>query len=222
MKCVHHPRSEAVATCADCGKPICAACAVTLDERTWCRDCLTRIVAKTGAGARVHPGWRKLAAALLSIIPGAGHMFLGLIGKGFVLMGLLIVSIFLIILYSDATGMYWMTAYLIPTLGVLFLSYAVFDAMAIADAQRSGRETPIAENDDTMKAVWERVLLNRRTIGWVILLAGVIGLLHIFSEPVARWTSAWLSVGFTLSALVIPVILLVIGILLLKRSRKEK
>ena len=67
-------------------------------------------------------------------------MFLGLIGKGFALMGLLIVTLFLIILYSDSTGMYWITAYLIPTLCVLFLSYAVFDAMAIADAQRSGRE----------------------------------------------------------------------------------
>ena len=88
----------------------------------------------------MHPGWRKLAAALLSIIPGAGHMFLGLIGKGFALMGLLIASVFLIILYSDATGMYWMTAFLIPALGVLFLSYAVFDAMAISDARRSGRD----------------------------------------------------------------------------------
>lgn len=222
MKCANHPRSEAAATCAGCGKPICAACLVQLDERTWCRDCLSRIVAKEGAGARVHPGWRKLAAALLSIIPGAGHMFLGLIGKGFVLMGLLIVSIFLIILYSDATGMYWMTAYLIPTLGVLFLSYAVFDSMAIADAQRSGREPPLPDNDDTMKAVWEKVLLNRKTVGWVILIAGVVGVLRMVSEPFARWTQSWLSISFPLTALVIPVILLVIGVLLLKRSRKEK
>ena len=55
-------------------------------------------------------------------------------------MGLLIVTLFLVILYSDSTGMYWITAYLVPTLCVLFLCYAVFDAMAIADAQRSGRE----------------------------------------------------------------------------------
>jgi hypothetical protein len=220
MKCTHHPRVEAVATCAECGKPLCGACVVELDERTWCRDCLARIVAKSGAGARVHPGWRKLAAALLSIIPGAGHMFLGLIGKGFVLMGLLIVAIFLIILYSDATGMYWMTAYLIPTLGVLFLSYAVFDCMAIADAQRSGREPARAESDQTMQGVWERVLLNKRTMGWVVLLAGVVGILRIFSEPFGRWTMSLFSVSFPLTALVIPLILLILGVLLLKRSRK--
>jgi hypothetical protein len=220
MKCSNHPRAEAGAQCAECGKPFCAACTVELDHRAWCRDCLTRIVSATGAGARVHPGWRKLAAGLLSVVPGAGHMFLGLIGKGFALMGLLIVSVFLIILYSDATGMYWMTAYLIPALGILFLSYAVFDAMAIADARRSGRESA-STDDDTMKALWERVFLNRRTLGWVLLVAGAVGVLQLFAEPFNRWTMAVLNFSFPLTALVIPVILLIIGIVLLKRGRRE-
>jgi hypothetical protein len=148
-------------------------------------------------------------------------MFLGLIGKGFLLMGLLFVTVFLVLLYSDATGMYWMIAYLLPTIGVLFLSYAVFDSMAIADAERSGREPPGAD-DDAMKMIWERVLLNRRTLGWVILLAGVVGVLRIFADPFSRWTMAMFSVSFPLAALVIPVVLLIMGILLLKRSRKEK
>jgi hypothetical protein len=221
MKCSNHPKIDAVGGCAACGRPFCADCSVELDQRTWCRECLARIVAKTGSGARVHPGWRKLAAALLSIIPGAGHMFLGLIGKGFALMGILIASVFLIILYSDATGMYWMTAFLIPSLGMLFLSYAVFDAMAISDARRGGRERAPAD-DDTMKAVWERVLMNRRAGGWVLLVAGIIGILHLFSEPFSRWTMAQFSVSFPVAGLVLPVLLLVIGILLLKRSRKEK
>jgi hypothetical protein len=148
-------------------------------------------------------------------------MFLGLIGKGFALMGLLLVTLFLIILYSDSTGMYWITAYLVPALSVLFLSYAVFDSMAIADAQRSGREAAQSE-DEMMKSVWERVLLNTRTLGWVVLLAGVVGVLHLFAEPFSRWTLAMLSMSFPLNALVIPVLLLVFGILLLKRSRKDR
>lgn len=221
MKCVNHQRVEATATCAECGRHFCAACTISLDERTWCRDCLSAIVARTGKGARVHPGWRKLAAALLSIVPGAGHMFLGLIGKGFTLMGLLIASVFLIILYSDATGMYWMTAYLVPTLSVLFLSYAVFDAMAIADAQRGSR-TPSLPDDEMMSAVWEKVLLNRRTLGWIIALSGIVGVLHLFSEPFSRWTLERFAIGFSLSALLIPVILLVIGIVMLRRSRKGR
>ena len=116
--------------------------------------------------------------------------------------------------------MYWMTAYLVPTLGVLFLSYAVFDTMAIADARRSGRELPETD-DETMKAVWERVLLNRRT-GWVGPpdrgRRGDPAPVRRAVQPLDHWPL--LSVSFPLTALVIPVILLVIGILLLKRSRK--
>jgi hypothetical protein len=219
MTCINHPKTAAVADCAECGRSFCAACIVELDQRSWCRDCLSKIVSRTGAGARVHPGWRKLAAALLSIVPGAGHMFLGLIGKGFALMSLLIASIFLIILYSTATGMYWMTAYLIPTLCVLFLCYAVFDSMAISDARRSGREISAAE-DETMKAVWEKVLGNRRTGGWILVIAGIVGILHIFSEPLNLWTRTMLAISFPIMGLVIPMILLVLGILLLQRSRK--
>ena len=219
MKCSNHSRADAVAYCAQCGKPFCEACTVELDHRAWCRDCLSRIVARTGAGARVHPGWRKLTAALLSVVPGAGHMFLGLIGKGFALMGLLLASVFLVILYSDATGMYWISAYLIPALGVLFLSYAVFDTMSISDARRGGRE-PAGPDDELMKAVWERVLLNRGTLGWVLIVAGGVGILGLLAEPFKRWTQEVLSFSFPLAALVVPVILLIIGILLLKRGRK--
>jgi len=219
MTCINHPKTAAVADCAECGRSFCEACLVELDQRNWCRDCLSRIVSRTGAGARVHPGWRKLAAALLSIVPGAGHMFLGPIGQGFALLGLLIASIFLVILYSDATGMYWITAYLIPALCMLFLCYAVFDSMAISDARRSGRELP-ATDDDTMKAVWEKVLMNRRTGGWVLVIAGIVGILRIFSEPLNVWTRTVLAISFPIMGLVIPVILLVLGILLLQRSRK--
>jgi len=220
MKCANHPKTEATVVCAECGRSFCAECSLELDHRQWCRDCVSRIVAKTGTGARVHPGWRKLAAGLLSIVPGAGHMFLGLIGKGFTLMGLLFLSVFLIILYADSTGMYWMMAYLIPTVCVLFLSYAVFDTLALADAQRSGRGAGAPEDDEMMKVVWERVLLNKRTIGWVLLVAGVVGVLRLFTEPFSAWTMSLLNVSFPLTALVIPIVLFIIGIVLLKRGRK--
>lgn len=216
MKCSTHPKTEAIGTCARCGRSFCEECVVHVDEKLWCRECLKKVLAPS---ARGHPGWVKLVAALLSFVPGACDMFLGLIGKGFALMALLIASVFLVIMYSDATGMYWVTAYLVPTLSVLFLSYAVFDTMAICDARKAGRDLP-ATDDDTMKAVWERVLLNRRTGGWVLLVAGIVGVLHIFSEPLSRIAADSLHVSVPITGLVIPVILLLIGILLLKKSRK--
>jgi TM2 domain-containing membrane protein YozV len=218
MKCAKHETVEAIAACIHCGKQLCAECAVALDGKTWCRECLA-------AAARTLYGrgkwWTsRLIAGLLSIIPGAGHMYLGFIGKGFALMGLLFISIFLIILYSDSTGMYWITAYLIPTLSFLLLSYAVFDSMAIAESMKSGK-SPVKSADPAMDAIWERVLMNRRTGGAVLLIAGVVGFLNIFAGPLNEFVRTRLSVDFPVTGLVIPVILLVLGILLLLRGKKR-
>jgi TM2 domain-containing membrane protein YozV len=173
-----------------------------------------------GASDEVRRRPSRWIAGLLSIVPGAGHMYLGQIGKGFSLMAILIASIFLIILYSSTTGLYWITAYLVPTLSVLFLSYAVFDSLAIADALRSGRERP-TEGDPIMQAVWERVLLNRRTIGWVLAAAGAVGLLSIVSRPLDALVRDRLGIDLPLMGLVIPVVLLAIGASLLRKGRRR-
>ena len=145
-------------------------------------------------------------------------MYLGQIGKGFSLMGLMIVTIFVIILYSSSTGQYWITAYLVPTLSVLFLSYAVFDALAIADAQRAGRR---GEDDPTMQAVWERVLLNRRTLGWVLAVGGAVGLLGIASRPLDALVRERLGIDLPLMSLVMPAVMLAIGATLLAKGRRR-
>jgi TM2 domain-containing membrane protein YozV len=169
------------------------------------------------AGPR-HPS--RLVAGLLSTIPGLGHMYLGLIGKGFALMGLLFLSVFVVVLYSDATGMYWMTAYLVPTLCTLFLSYAVFDSMAIARAMATGR-SPSDIRDPSMEAIWEKVLLGRATIGWVLVIGGAIGLLRVFSGPIDALVASALGVQFPVMGLVIPAIMLGIGIRLLTRGARR-
>jgi len=210
MKCANHARTDAVASCAGCGKPLCRECAVVLAERTgerageqsWCRECLSKAVQKKHRS--------RLIAALLSIIPGAGHMYLGLIGKGFALMGLLIASIFLIILYSDSTGMYWMTAYLIPTLSVLFLSYAIFDSLNAAG------------EDDVMKTIWETVLLNRRAAGYVVLVAGAVGVLNLLDASLGKLLRAWLSLEVPITAFVIPIVLVIVGVFLLRKGNRAR
>ncbi len=172
-------------------------------------------------GARSRPRHaNRWVAAGMSVIPGLGHMYLGLIGKGFALMGLLFLSVFVVILYSDATGMYWMTAYLVPTLCTLFLSYAVFDSLAIARAMASGRE-PSAATDPAMEAIWEKVLLRRGTFGWVLVVGGAIGLLRVFSGPIDEAVRATLGVQFPVMGLVVPAIMLGIGIRLLRRQARR-
>src|SRR5690242_9495427 len=38
MECYIHPGTGGIATCADCGRPVCATCKVK-DERSLCRPC---------------------------------------------------------------------------------------------------------------------------------------------------------------------------------------
>jgi Ca2+/Na+ antiporter len=159
---------------------------------------------------------------MLSAVPGAGHMFLGAIGKGFALMGIFFLSVFLIILYGDSTGMYWIIAYLLPTLGVLFLCYALFDTFAIADAEKAKRENHPAPGEDPLKTIWERVLMSRRTIGWVLLLAGIVGMLNIFSGPLNLFAKTYLQVEIPFAGLVLPTALLVIGVLLVGKGGKRR
>ena len=218
MKCANHPAAEAVARCSRCGKDFCRDCLLRIKDEPWCLSCLEEL-----AGAWSRPPSRAaqsssgLVAGLLSIIPGAGHMYLGQIGKGFALMGLLLASIFLVVVYSDATGMYWMTAYLAPSIGLLLLSYAVFDSLAIAEALRAGREP---RSDPTMDAIAERVLLNQKTGGWVILLAGAVGLLHLFDKAFGESVRSSLGIDLPVAAFVVPLVLLVVGIRLVAKGKR--
>jgi TM2 domain-containing membrane protein YozV len=217
MKCTNHPRADAVASCERCGKDLCEDCVVRIGSRPWCGPCLEEIVlASSSAPRRASRPSSSLVAGLLSIVPGAGHMYLGLIGKGFAILGLLLASVFLVVLYSDATGMYWMTAYLAPSIGLLLLSYAVFDSLAIAESLRAGRAP---RGDPTMDAIAERVLLNRRTGGWTILLAGVVGILHFLDKAIGQALRSSLGIDVPVAAFVVPAVLLVIGIRLLAKGK---
>jgi TM2 domain-containing membrane protein YozV len=223
MTCANHPVKEAVASCNRCGKDLCDDCCLEIARQPWCRGCLEDLVAESRlpAGHPTHAAHRdsRLVAALLSIIPGAGHMYLGLIGKGFALMGLLISFVFLVVLYSDSTGMYWITAYLVPTISLLLMSYAIFDTLAIADALRSGRKR---EADPIMDSIAERVLLNRRAAGYTILIAGAIGVLDFFEKVLGATVRTYLGTEVPVTAIVVPLVLLAVGLRLLVKGRKAR
>ncbi|HUZ18627.1 MAG TPA: B-box zinc finger protein [Spirochaetia bacterium] len=219
MMCRNHPQSPAVTSCSGCGSPLCAECAVALDDGPWCTECLSTAVAALEIRRRRRQS--ALAAALLSLIPGAGHMYLGLIGKGFALMGILFASIFLIILYSAVTGMYWMTAYLVPTLIVLFVSYALFDSLSAIDAIRSGKD-PHGNDDELMRFVWEHIFLNGRFSGYVLLVAGIMGVLELFARPLSIYFHDAVGAELSVPAIAIPVVLLILGIVLIRRSARRR
>jgi hypothetical protein len=72
-----------------------------------------------------------------------------------------------------------------------------------------------------MDAIWERVLMNRTTGGFILLIAGVVGLLNIFSAPLNEFVKTRLAVDFPVTGLLIPIVLVIAGILLLGKGRKR-
>lgn len=73
MKCHCHPEAEAVATCVDCGKAICQACAVNVAGKLLCQQCLASGTATRGRAADAVP---TNTLAIVSLILG----ILGLLG----------------------------------------------------------------------------------------------------------------------------------------------
>jgi hypothetical protein len=49
MKCYVHPEIDAVNVCSECGKGICATCAVTIEGRTYCKRDLSRAFSRQRA-----------------------------------------------------------------------------------------------------------------------------------------------------------------------------
>lgn len=76
VECVNHPGQPMQGMCPTCRQPYCGQCIVDLGAALRCRPCLTAMVK---ASTRRSSGFLRL---VLSIIPGAGHMYLGLMQRG--------------------------------------------------------------------------------------------------------------------------------------------
>ena len=78
MKCYFHPETDAVATCARCGKAICQSCAVNVAGRLFCQQCLATGPVATSQAVEV-PTVPTNRNALISMLCGLGGWLLFLI-----------------------------------------------------------------------------------------------------------------------------------------------
>jgi len=72
MKCYLHPDVDSIGTCTSCGKAICSECAVEVQGKLMCRDCLATGKATT---RKQDPN----TAFLIELVGG----FFGLLGIGY-------------------------------------------------------------------------------------------------------------------------------------------
>ena len=85
MNCAYHPEVDAVGTCVNCGRPVCAECKTVLGEKIHCNPCAEKLFASSTQAAGNTSGQGNLAvipreisgwnwgAFLLSWIWGIGN-----------------------------------------------------------------------------------------------------------------------------------------------------
>ncbi|MGD2177434.1 MAG: hypothetical protein PVG71_06375 [Anaerolineae bacterium] len=76
MECYIHPDADAVGTCTSCGRGICSECAVEVQGKLKCRECLA-------AGKATTREYDPNTAFLIELIGG----FFGLLGIGYIYTG---------------------------------------------------------------------------------------------------------------------------------------
>ncbi|MDO3409660.1 hypothetical protein QWJ34_07780 [Saccharibacillus sp. CPCC 101409] len=147
-------------------------------------------------------------ALVLSVVPGAGQMYMGLMQRGAQFMLLFFGSIYVL----DVLG-FSLFLFLVP----LIWFYSFFDALQ--QIGRYGRE-PLFD-----KPLIQSLLLNRRWIGIALVLLGVYYIFDrvvlVLMEAFMHWKLAQLRVIYDYAEPAIVPVLLMIGGIVLIRSRKN-
>lgn len=142
---------------------------------------------------------RKLIAVALSVVPGAGHMYLGMLQKGVQLMGGFFFTLFL---------MGWLNVSLFAFVLPVVWFYSLFDAMHRVDA---GAGTAEAEDPFT------RLVNNYpKPLGWGLVGLGCLAIFdRIISPFLTRAIRNYLQTG------IVAALLILIGIKLITGTRRR-
>lgn len=211
MQCENHSEREALAICVSCGKPLCDECDSIVQGKHYCEECTEKIVEEPVVKKEVIRGNRDINGFLwfiFSLVPGAGHMYMGLMKKGVMLLG-----IFLGVIALNNLFYVWDIA----ALGsILVYIYAFFDSLSTKKALEKG-ELVVDEGFEQLS--FGRI--NLYYVGIAIIILGILTLiqinLNIFDFlPIVR------NIFYGIQRSILPILLIVIGIWLIKRSNKAK
>lgn len=237
MKCYYHQDREAESKCDVCEKQICKECGNNQEGRIICDECLVKeafgdedtvIIEEKNNSSNtdikntqfIHNNYqpvRKIPNSFLgfifSLVPGAGHMYLGLMRRGLQLMltffGLLVIPN--ILNFAEFTTL----------LATVVWFYSVFDAYHIRNKLIKGEII----KDELIVEV-NHINMNYYYVGIGLLIFGVLALLnqafysfqYIFNIPTV---SIFFKSFRLLREILLPILLIIAGIILIRRSKKK-
>jgi hypothetical protein len=194
MKCVNHSEAEAEALCVLCQCPICGECSIELNGKHYCRRCLEQRVVAGARGVNTKRG--AFAVLILSLIPGGGYMYLGLMNRGLQALIIFFGSIFLASVANFGA--------LCGLVAPILMLYSIFDSLQLAALMNEGlfiRDQPYL---DIGNPNWQNIL------GYILIGLGILALFYAI-RPYA----------YIVQRLAPPLIIIAIGAYILYRSLKR-
>lgn len=198
MKCANHPEIEAQKLCSTCHAPVCDECSVSLKGLNYCKACLEN---RVGASQHLVQNVRSaFLTFLLSLIPGVGYMYLGLMNRGLQTMIIFFGTIFL----AEMTNIDPLVPLVLPVL----IFYSVFDTLQLL---RKMQHQPVEDRpliDLGGRSNWQNYL------GYGLVGLGLLALVNNFVPYLFNYD--------IMRRLVSPLFIIAIGgLILYKNLRKE-
>lgn len=204
MNCAYHPDRMVQGVCSTCGRPICDTCLVELGGHVYCKPCLEVKVRKP---ARDVNGFTRF---VLSVVPGLGHLYMGLFQRGMqFLLGTVVGSIIIGNLYAPFLGI------IIPVM----VFFSIFDAREAHLRLNQGLEVQDRGfvDMDQVRAKWQP-----RHWGYVLIGAGALIMFNgIVNDLVSVVVRDWMmraALSNALRGMMVGALAIAAGVWLLRRS----
>ncbi|MCF8012388.1 MAG: B-box zinc finger protein [Clostridiales bacterium] len=207
MKCINHPDRDAETLCCDCKEPLCSECSYKIGNSTYCYRCLEKTVETVednNNNIKNDPNKSRFIAFLLSLMPGLGYMYLGLMKKGLETLILFFGTIFV----SSIIHLGELVSFVLP---VLFF-YSVFDTQNLLSKMKNG--IYVADISLLRWEDWGSKNISRNSIiAYGLIGLGVVALLNNVMPFVYH--------NYILERILPPVIIIGLGVYILYRNKRR-
>jgi len=203
MRCKNHNEVESVETCTVCGNQFCQDCLVALEGEQYCKSCLADGVKRQAFEVTEPKKERKSRfwAFLLSLVPGVGYLYLGLMNRGLQTMVLFFGSVFL----SSFIGFEEIMSLVAPV--VIF--YSVFDTQQLAKKINAG----IRVEDNQLFDI-KSIPYSHNWLGYALIVIGFLALMHNMPHYFPYWV--------TLKRMIPPLLIIALGAAILYRNTRKE
>lgn len=161
--CSLHPDRPIVGVCTLCGRAACEECLVDLANQSYCKTCLA---ARVKGPARPLSGFWRL---VLSVVPGLGHLYMGLLNRGFQILAAAILGT---IITGILFGPFWLLW------AGFAVCYSIFDAREAHLRILQGAEVPDRFLFDL------RIRFNQKWIAYGLIGLGLLALYNTFVSDI--------------------------------------